>query len=99
MDMSMKSKIETEADGDADIILVCAFRYALGRRTYVVDCVANEILRKWKYLRDSDKSLFVKEILEHKNVYGNLGMECDAKSWERIIEKAREDGVCETSLV
>ena len=37
------------------VILFCAFRYALGRRTYVVDTVCKQIHRSWETLSVSDR--------------------------------------------
>lgn len=79
------------------IILLCAFRYALGRKTYVVSTVSEEILRRWDILTPADKILFAKEILEHEKRFGSLGMKCDAEDWNRIVKKAIEDGLIENS--
>jgi hypothetical protein len=73
-------------DDNEDLILICAFRYALGRRTYVVGTVADIIKRNWNKLRDSDKKLICKEILDHKKVFGNLGDSCDERDWMSIVD-------------
>jgi len=80
---------------DNNIILFCAFRYALGRRTYVVDVVVDGILSRWARLPESDKQLYCSEILEHAEKFGNLGQECDTKSWGRILDKGLQDGIIE----
>jgi hypothetical protein len=82
------------SDND-NIILFCAFRYALGRRTYVVDVVVDRILSRWDRLPEYDKQLYCSEILEYAEKFGNLGLECDAKNWGRILDKALQDGIIE----
>lgn len=69
------------------VILFCAFRYALGRRTYVVSAVCQQIHRCWETLCDTERELFVKEILEYQNRFGNLGHECDAREWLSIVDR------------
>ena len=69
------------------VILFCAFRYALGRRTYVVDTVCKQIHRSWETLSVSDRELFVKEILEHHDRFGTLGDASDASDWLSIVDR------------
>lgn len=76
-----------------DIILFCAFRYAIGRSTYVVDVVVDEILKRWENLSQSDKELYAHELLEHIRKFGRIGMECDAKSWKKILDRAVHDDI------
>lgn len=72
---------------DPELILSCAFRYALGRRTYVVSAVVDDILSNWNEIHSSTKERFKKEIIEHKNLYGDLGMSCDEAEWNIILNK------------
>ena len=66
-----------------ELTLLCAFRYALGRQTYIVHHVAEEIIRNSKSLTDGDKRIIIKEITEAEERDG-LGMECDAWEWLRV---------------
>lgn len=70
-------------------ILFCAFRYALGRSTYVVSSVVREIHDNWRGIPESTRKLFVDEILEQKQKFGErgLGMPCDQKDWMSIVER------------
>lgn len=43
-------------------ILVYAFRYALGRRSYAVGIVINELKRNWKDFPEHDRELIKREI-------------------------------------
>jgi hypothetical protein len=72
-------------------ILICAFRYALGRRTYVVGVIVEEIHRLWNSLSENDCELIVREILEHKKKFGNLGHECDEKEWMSVVDRHKAE--------
>lgn len=73
------------------IVLVCAFRYALGRKTYVVGAIVGEIHKSWNSLSENDKELFVREISEYERTYGNLGHDCDRRDWMTIIERFKAE--------
>lgn len=67
-------------------VLIYAFRYALGRRTFASKTMSEVIIANWDKLSEFDKGLFKKEIREHEKLYGNLGDDCDRSSWYRILE-------------
>ena len=71
---------------DPDLVLMCAFRYALGRKTYVVHSIVEEMLENWDVLSNTHKKLIQKEIKDHEELYGNLGMEMDRDQWYRILK-------------
>ena len=73
---------------DPELILSCAFRYALGRRTYIVSTVVSEILNNWEQINPHVLERFKKEILEHKGLYKSLGMACDEQDWMSIVNKS-----------
>ena len=60
---------------------VCAFRYALGRRTYVVDHVARWLIANRDKLDASDRALIVREIDQQRE--RGLGDACDEREWLR----------------
>lgn len=65
---------------DADITIGCAFRYALGRMTYVVDSVASEIERQVSEISSKTLSRMSREIDEA--ISGkNAGMDMDVDRW------------------
>jgi len=76
---------------DRGLILMCAFRYALGRRTYVVSSVVDELIANWKNFDPSRREQYQREIKEHKDMFGNLGMDCDESEWNRILELDIQD--------
>lgn len=63
-----------------DITIVCAFRYALGRMTYVVDSVASEI--ELNIERISTKSLhLIRKEIETALKENHAGMQMDVERW------------------
>jgi hypothetical protein len=65
---------------DQDITIGCAFRYALGRRTYVIDSVASEIERQVDEISTKTLARFVREIgdaIDNKSA----GMDMDERRW------------------
>jgi hypothetical protein len=72
---------------DKELLIMMAFRYALGRRTYVVSYIVGIILDNWDQFDDSRKKQFKSEILEHERLYDNLGHDCDKQQWYKIVNK------------
>lgn len=74
---------------DFRLLILSAFRYALGRMTYIVPVVAN-VIRDSKDRLDSQAiDLIIQEIEEAEKRNG-LGMECDIEVWLRL-KKELED--------
>ena len=69
---------------DDRLILIAAFRYALGRRTYMPGVVAAEIWHQWLNLTSSDQRLIQGEIKEAKE-RGYCGDACDVATWDKIL--------------
>jgi len=67
---------------DDQIVLTCAFRYALGRRTYVVDSVANQIELNADTMPLKDLDLYIREI-NVAIVENHAGMEMDIERWKK----------------
>ena len=80
-------KIENDDDR---LILIAAFRYALGRMTYMPSVVAGAIESCWPELTEHDRKLFQNEINEAIE-WGHVGMQCDAATWGRILELGGND--------
>lgn len=73
-------------DVDQDILLFCAFRYALGRRTYVVSTIIEIILENWDNIPVNRQEMFKSEIREaiSKN---NAGSKYDVEEWGKILKR------------
>jgi len=66
-------------------ILFYAFRYALGRQTYVVSEVVEAIIDIWGKIPASEQLLYKKEIT--KAILDNkAGMEMDIAQWQHILD-------------
>lgn len=65
---------------DMQIVITCAFRYALGRMTYVVDSVATTIEAMVTELDTNGLGLIEREI-EAAIKDGTIGMDMDQQRW------------------
>lgn len=70
---------------DYEHILISALRYALGRRTYIVELTCRYIERQIPILSGYCKHLMIKDIESQKN-YGD---ECDKEDWMRLLDKLK----------
>lgn len=68
---------------DEELLIKMAFRYALGRRTYVVQYIVGIILDNWDEFDSARQEQFKREIFEHEKLYG-LGDYCDRNEWYKI---------------
>ena len=67
-------------------MLISALRYALGRRTYVVEHNCEYIEQQIPMLSDRCKDVMIKDIENQRN----YGGECDKEDWMQLLEKLRE---------
>ncbi len=77
----MQVKINGNKD-DLSMILVSAERYALGRRTYIVQWTCGFIENNLALLTEKDRQVMIRD-LENPISYGD---ECDEKDWKRLLE-------------
>jgi hypothetical protein len=73
------------------VMMISAFRYALGRRTPIVSRTVDMILTNWDKFTPIDKDLMVKEIFEYKKDFGTIGSKYDELDWNRIVERQLEE--------
>ena len=68
-------------------LLIYAFRYTLGRRTYAVSTIVELLKINWDIISEGDKRLYINEIKEYKEIYGEKGLGdlCDIHSWNSIL--------------
>lgn len=66
---------------DEDITIGCAFRYALGRSTYVVSSVASEIERNVERISAKTRRRMIAEI-DEAIADNNAGMQMDVRQWQ-----------------
>ena len=79
-----------EIDKNFESILICAVRYAIGRRTYIPSLVIDYITPLLPYLSEDVLKLIADEIIEHYTYEGALGDEkIDKPYWEQFLRKIR----------
>lgn len=77
-------------DKNFETILLCAVRYAIGRRTYIPSLVIDYITPLLPYLSEDLLKLIANEITEHDTYEGSLGDEMiDHPYWEQFLRKIR----------
>ena len=76
-------------------ILICAVRYALGRMSYIVGVVAEYVAVKQPELSKECINIIIRDIEEELKRYHDasqtLGMECDERTWVRLLERLKGD--------
>ena len=79
-----------EINTDFESILVCAVRYAIGRKSYMPSLVIDYITPLLPYLSENTLRLIANEITEHDTYEGSLGDEkIDRPYWEQFLRKIR----------
>ena len=77
-------------DKNFETILLCAVRYAIGRRTYIPSRVIDYITPLLPYLSEDVLKLIADEIIERYTYEGALGDEkIDKPYWEQFLRKIR----------
>ncbi len=71
-----------------DLIMMAAFRYALGRQSYMAAHVASWIEQHAGQIRESDARLIIRGI-DEQAAQGSLGMEMDERRWRRVQARLR----------
>ena len=79
-----------EINKDFETILLCAVRYAIGRRTYIPSRVIDYITPLLPYLSEDVLKLIADEIIGSYTYEGALGDEMiDKPYWEQFLRKIR----------
>lgn len=79
-----------EINKDFETILLCAVRYAIGRRTYIPSRVIDYITPLLPYLSEDVLKLIADEIIGRYTYEGALGDEMiDRPYWEQFLRKIR----------
>ena len=74
----------------SELTLVASFRYALGRQTYIVSEVVENILKNWASLSLKFKTKIKEEIREAIKD-NNAGSTIDIQQWNMILERDKAD--------
>ena len=79
----------TKIDTQDRFLIIGAFRYALGRSTYVTLETAQWLIKHWEQIDENTQVLIRKEIdwaLEEDRA----GMDCDKRAWEMLLSHIKE---------
>lgn len=83
----MVKEFEKDMVSEYEHILISAIRYALGRRTYIVDITVNYIIKEIPKLSEKCKKIMIHDIEYPLDGYGDA---CDKKDWMRLLLKLKE---------
>ena len=86
MEKEHKKQIQIIINGsieDISAMLVGSVRYALGRRTYIVDWTCEFITNNIDLLIEKDKKVIIRDI-ERQKEYG-YGDKCDEECWLALL--------------
>lgn len=82
--MAKKTKVR---DWHFGMICICAIRYALGRRTYIVGVVCDYIRAKFDDIETSDLLVMIRDIKEASD----LGDDCDEADWTKLRDAMEQE--------
>lgn len=80
--------------GRDDLMVLAAFRYCLGRMTYIVSDCADWLIEQWPNINEGTRRVIQQELEEAfvndnndrkiNESYRALGSDCDREQWERV---------------
>lgn len=74
---------------EAQALIICSFRYALGRRSYIVSEICDIIKKNMDNLEHETKKLMYTEIQDALSL-GHAGDQVDSVDWEMLKDVLHE---------
>lgn len=73
--------------GFHNLMVLAAFRYCLGRRTYIVSSCVDWLIKYWDAIDQNTKNIILKETQEaiEKEWAGD---KCDERNWKQLMKHA-----------
>jgi len=71
--------------GHHNFLVLCAFRYCLGRRTYIVSTCVDFLFDYWAQLDKNTQKLIAEEMRDALEK-GQAGDPCDVECWQRLLD-------------
>ncbi len=68
---------------DFNDLAICAFRYALGRKTYITSTISYLLAQNKDGLTKSTRAVICRDILRAIKTE-NAGHQCDIESWQKL---------------
>jgi hypothetical protein len=87
----MKKTLDDPQVGHADLysMLVGQVRYSLGRSSYVVGTACDQVRRYWRHLREGERQVIQRDVVEELARYERMGHTCgmamDHAEWMRLV--------------
>lgn len=78
---------------DLNALLLCSFRYSLGRKSYITAEIAEIIYNNSPFLLREIKQRIISEI-EDSIEHNRLGMDCDKKIWKKVLFELQNYDKC-----
>ena len=75
--------LETDLE---QFVVIAAFRYTLGRRSYAVSIITQWLIKNWDNIHINDQNLIRSEIQDALD-HDCAGMEMDKQEWERVLRR------------
>lgn len=70
-------------------LLVGQVRYSLGRQSYVVGVACDQVRRYWRHLREGEREVIRRDVVEELARYERMGATCgmqmDHAEWMRLV--------------
>ncbi len=76
------------SNNDLNTLAFSAFRYGLGRKTYVVSNIVQALINNKHNIKTETKQRICSEI-EHAIDLDNAGMDCDIAEWKHLMEELK----------
>lgn len=70
---------------ETELLQLAAFRYCLGRRSYIVDPCCEYLIKNWDSFLKSTQNIIREEITQ-AIVTKNCGMSCDEACWQKVLD-------------
>lgn len=75
---------------DLNDLIVCAFRYALGRRTYITHTISDIASKYVKSISYNHLTVMIRDINRAFET-NDYGMDMDKKEWEKLLAILNEE--------
>lgn len=92
--MTKPTLTREQAWGWNELMVIAAFRYCLGRRTYIVETCADWIVKMWPVFDEKSRAIIKRDLEEsfrdddrHRaagDTFKSLGDDCDRRAWEKV---------------
>lgn len=92
----LRTKLTGQPAPYPDFLVIGAFRYALGRETYVTHETASWLIANWGALSANAQAVIGRDLVKafeednHARASGSkykpLGADCDRESWWKLVE-------------